>query len=178
MASPVGVSALQIGGGLLQGLGAETQGSAQAAASTYKAGVALLNKQIDQQNANFAIESGDIKAQETELQGEQVIANTTVTQAASGFVVGQGTNKAVTDSQRQALDFDENVIRWDASKTAWGFEAKAATDEAESNLDLMAAKSEKTAGEISMWTSFLNAGTNVAKTWMQASASGMSGGGG
>lgn len=167
-----------VAGGLIQGIGAGTSAGAAAAASQYKAGVALLNKQINETNANFAIESGEISAEERGLQGEQEVANTEVTQAASGFVVGQGTNKAVVDSQNWATAFDQNVIRWDAAKTAWGFEAKAATDTAESQLDLMAAKSQKTAGILGEIGSFINAGTSVASKWYQGTAVGAFGGGG
>lgn len=159
-------------GGLIQAIGAGTSASAQAAASTYKAGVAQLNQQINLQNANFALESGDIQAEEQKLAGEQEIANTTVTQAASGFTVGQGTNKSVTDSQQLVSDFDQNVIKWNASTTAWGYEAKAATDQAESQLDLMAASTQKQAGVLGEISSFVTAGTNVASKWYQGQSTG------
>lgn len=168
-------------GGAISGVGAATSGAAAAAASTYKAGIAQLNAQINQQNANFAIETGNIESEERGLQGAQEVANTTVTQAASGFIVGQGTNAAVTSSQQLVTSFDQNVIQWDAAKTAWGFEAKAATDTAESNLDLMSASSEKEAGTLGEISSFINAGTSVASKWYQGSSTGAfgsSGGGG
>lgn len=161
-----------VAGGIVGGMGSAQQGAAQAAASQYKAGVAQLNQQINLQNANFAIESGDIQVEETKLAGEQEIANTTVTQAASGFVVGQGTNKAVTDSQELVSEYDQNVIKWNASTTAWGYEAKAATDSSEATLDLMAAASERKAGVLGELSSFINAGTSVASKWYQGTSSG------
>lgn len=172
MADPITISAgIAIAGtaagGIIGGLGASQTAAAQASMYQYKAGVAMLNKQINEQNANFAVESGDVKAEETGLEAGQKIAETKVVQAASGFDVTTGTNVAVRDSQTAAADYDQNVIRWDASKTAWGFQAKATTDEAEANLDTMAASNAQQGGLISELTSFIGAGTSVATKWSQ-----------
>ena len=57
-------------GGIVQGVGAKFSGEAQGAAYRYKAGVALLNKQINEQNANWALESGDIDVKPEYLASE------------------------------------------------------------------------------------------------------------
>ena len=174
MADPVTASLAVAGiagtaiGGLIQGEGANYQGQAQAAASTYKAGVAQLNKQINLQNANWALESGDVSASESGLRARSQIAQTKVSQAASGLDVNSGTASAVRDTQSTVADYDQNVIRFDAAKTAYGYENKATMDDAETKLDLFAAQTEKTGGEISMASSFINAGSSVASKWMQA----------
>lgn len=160
-------------GGLVQGFGQAYSGAAQAAMYNYKAGVALLNKQINEQNANFALESGDIKSQEVGLKAGQDIAQTKVVQAASGFDVTRGTGAAVRDTQQKVAQFDEGVVQWDAAKTAWGFESKAMTDVAEANLDTMAAKTAKTAGTIGEIGSFIGAGTSVASKWYQGKSTGI-----
>src|SRR5882724_10198039 len=126
-------------GGIISGVGAKQAAEAQASQYRYKAGVALLNKQINLQNANWAIESGDIKAEETGLKAGQEIAQTKTAQSASGFDVTGGTNEAVRDTQTKVASFDQNVIQWDAAKTSWGFESKAATDQAEATMDIAAA---------------------------------------
>jgi len=62
MASPitaiagVGMAASAVGG-ILGGIGAKQSGQANAAAYRYKAGVALLNKQINEQNASWATQA-------------------------------------------------------------------------------------------------------------------------
>lgn len=175
---PWGALAGAVIGGAVGAYGSITSGNAAAAASTYKAGVAQLNKQIADQNANWATEAGGVKGMETGLEAGQKIAQTKVVQSGSGFDVTTGTNQTVRDTQTKAAQFDQNVIAWDASKTSWGFEAKAATDTAQSNLDMMAAGSEKTAGQIGAVSSFLGAASSVASKWTQGNSIGMFGGGG
>ncbi len=177
MADPItlvagGSMALAAAGGIVSGIGAKESGDASAAAYRYKAGVALLNKQINDQNANWALEAGGIKGMEEGLKAGQEIAQTKAVQGASGLDVNTGSNEAVRDTQTKVAQFDQNVISWNASKTAWGFESKAATDVAESNLDLFAADTAKRGGEISMVSSFLGGASNVAGKWMQGKSAG------
>jgi hypothetical protein len=160
-------------GGVVSGIGSMISGNANAAAYQYKAGVALLNKQINLQNANWSLESGDIKGEEAGLKAGQDQAKTKVMQAASGLDVNSGSNVAVRDTQTKVAQFDQNVISWDAAKTAWGFESKAATDQAESNLDMMASSSAKTAGDIAAIGSFISAGGSVAGKWYQGQSVGL-----
>jgi hypothetical protein len=179
MVDPVSLGAAAVGigstvaGGVVSGLGAQQSAQAQSQAYQYKAGVALLNKQISQQNASWALQSGDISAEEKGLQGAQELANTKVAQAASGLDITGGSAEAVRKSQTSAVSFDQNVIRWDAAKTAYGYEAKAATDQAESTFDDMAATQAKEAGQISMVSSFLGAASSVSSKWLQGKSAGM-----
>jgi hypothetical protein len=154
-------------GGLVGGAGAKLSGDAAAAASTYKAGVAQLNQQINLQNANWALQSGDVQAMESGLKARSVIAQTKVAQSASGFDVNSGTNQAVRDTQSTVSQYDQNVIRFDAAKTAYGYESKAAMDSGEAALDLSAAGTEREAGTLGMISSYINAGTSVASKWLQ-----------
>src|SRR5258707_8988048 len=126
MADPItlvaaGSMAASAAGGIVQGIGAKASGDAQAAAYRYKAGVALLNKQINEQNAAWSLEAGGIKGEEEGLRAGQEIGQTKVVQAASGIDVNTGSAEAVRDTQTKVAQFDQNVISWDASKTAWGF---------------------------------------------------------
>jgi hypothetical protein len=160
-------------GGIIGGIGSLLSGQSQAAASTYKAGVAQLNKQISLQNASWATEAGAIQSQEAGMKARSQIGQTKVVQAASGFDVNSGTNAKVRQDQSTVADYDQNVIRWDASKTAYGYETKAMTDQAQSTLDTMAASSEAEAGELGAATSFINAGSSVSSKWLQASQAGV-----
>jgi hypothetical protein len=160
-------------GGVVGGIGEEESGQAAAAASTYKAGVAQLNRKIAEQNAQWAIQAGGAQAEVKGMQEAQKIGQEKVVQAASGLDVNTGTTAKVRSDMVSASAYEQNVIRWDAAKTAYGYEVKAATDEAESNLDLMAASQQKTAGDIGMLTSFINAGTSVASKWSQGKSTGV-----
>jgi hypothetical protein len=179
MADPItlmaaGGMAATAAGGIIGGLGAESSGQSQQAMYNYKAGVAQLNKQIADQNASWAVQSGGIQAEEKGLQSGQAIAETKVAQSGSNLDVNSGSPAAVRKTQTDVAQFDQNVIKWDAAKTAWGYEAKAAGDTAEANLDIMAGETAKTAGDIGMVTSFLNAGASVASKWSQGKTAGMS----
>jgi len=162
-------------GGIIGGLGAKEAGEAAAGASTYKAGVALLNKQVSEQNASWAVQAGDTQAEIKGLQAKQKIGQEKVVQAASGFSVNGGTGERVREDMSNVAAYDQNVIRWDAAKTAYGYGVKAASDTAENRLDLMAADQEREAGDIGEITSFINAGSNVASKWSQGKTTGLFG---
>lgn len=167
------VTAGTVVGNLMQGTGQNAADQAQAEASKYKAGVAQLNKQINEQNANWAVEAGGAQAQVQGLKSKQQIAETKVTQSASGFDVNTGTGEKVREDQTDVARYDQNVISWNAKKIAYGYETKAVMDQAESTLDLAAAEGEKEAGEMALLGSYINAGTSVASKWMQAKQTGM-----
>lgn len=171
-ASGAGLSAY---GSILQGEGTSLSDNAQASANMYKANVALLNKQVMQQNAAWATEAGEAQAQVSGLKSRQQIGRTMATQAASGLDVNSGSNKAVRDSQVASAQYDQNVIRWDAAKTAYGYEVKATQDQAEANLDQASAANEREAASLAMTTSYINAGASVASKFSQAATLGMFG---
>jgi len=168
----VGSMAATAGGSIIGGIGAKETGQANAAAYRYKAGVALLNKQINEQNAAWATQAGGAKAQVEGLKSREAIASTKVVQSASGFDVNTGSNKLVRDTQTDVAQYDQNVIQWDAAKAAYGYEVKATTDVAEASLDKMAASQSEEAGELGMWGSFISGAGNVAGKWMQGKSAG------
>ncbi len=168
---------LQAAGHIVQGIGAKQSADAQAAAYTYKAGVAKLNQQINKQNANWAIEAGEAQAVTSGMKSKQQIGETKVVQAASGFDVNSGTAAQVRRDQTDIANYNQNVIRWDAAKTAYGYETKAVMDDAEANLAQMASASQKQAGDIMLAGSFLNAAGTVSSKWMAGSSAGLWGGG-
>lgn len=171
IAAGVGIAS-GVAGGIVGSIGAKQSGEAQASAYRYKAGVALINKQINEQNASWALQAGDVQAETSGLRSKQQIGETKVVQAASGFDVNSGSNERVRESQTSVAQFDQNVIRWDAAKTAWGYESKAVTDQAESNLDMMAAESAHEGADIGMISSFISAAGNVSGKWMQGKSAG------
>src|SRR5229473_5650645 len=97
----IGVMAATAGGAIISGIGAQKTGQANAAAYRYKAGVAMLNKQVNEQNAAWATQAGGAKAQVEGMKSREVIASTKVAQSASDFDVNTGSNERVRDSQTQ-----------------------------------------------------------------------------
>jgi hypothetical protein len=174
IAAAVGIAGTAVGG-IVGGFGAGESGQAQANAYRYKAGVALLNKQVNEQNAAWAIQSGGAQAEVAGLKAGQQIGSTKVIQSGSGLDVNSGSNEAVRESQTSAAQYDQSVIQWDADKTGYGYQIKAVSDVAETQLDQMASEQAKTAGDIGEITSFINAGSSVASKWAQGKQSGMFG---
>lgn len=161
-----------VAGNLLSGFGQNAADQAQAAASTYKAGVAKLNSQIATQNAAWATEASAAQGVTQGMKSRQQIAGTKITQAASGFDVNSGTGATVRQQQVTTAQYDQNVIAWDGAKQAYGYETKATMDTAEATLDTSAASSESEAGNLAMIGSFINAGSSVATKWSQGTRSG------
>jgi hypothetical protein len=168
----IGTVGSAIGSGI-SAIGALFTGSAQKQMYQYKAGIALMNRQIDLQNAAWSLEKGGIQSEESGLKSGQEIAQTKVVQSGSGFDVNTGSGAAVRDSQTTAAQFDQNVISWDAAKTSYGFQTKAAADLAEANLDVAAGSNALTAGEISATGSFISGASSVASKWYQSQSIGM-----
>lgn len=160
-------------GGIIGGFGAKESADAQAGAYRYKAGVALINKQINEQNAQWALQAGGAQAMVKGLQARSSIGQQKVIQAASGFNVNSGTGERVREDMSSVSQYDQNVIRWDAAKTSYGYETKGVMDTAEANLDQMAATQSETAGTIAEIGSFINAGTSVASKWSQGKTVGV-----
>ena len=180
MADPVSIStmaAVSMGttaaGGVLGAIGNLFKGDSTSSMYQYKAGIAMLNKTIDTQNAAWAQSAGDTQAEEAGLKGGQQIASTKVSQAAGGADVNSGTNQQVRTDQGAATQFDQNVIRWNAAKTVYGYNAKATMDQADANLDIASADNAKTAGYIDAIGSIIGATSSIASKWQQGKTIGI-----
>lgn len=174
MADPVTIASmgLAVGGGITSMLGAGQQASASAASFNYRAGVAQRNAAINRQNADWALQAGETRATESGMKSRQDIGTTRAVQAASGIDVNSGSAARVRDSQVDVANFEQDVIRWDAKKTAYGYQTKAQADEAEAAFDTTAAENAERAGRINMLSAFLNAGGTVASRWLQGTRAG------
>lgn len=177
MADPVsiGLGASLLGGAVGAG-GSILSGNANASAYSYKAGIALMNAQIDKQNEAWAINSGGIKASEEGLKDAQEIGQTKANQGASGIDVSSGSHAAVTSTQSDVAKYNQGIIMSDAAHTAYGYEVKAASDTAESQMDTAAASNAKTSGYLGALTSVLGSVGSVASKWTQGNTLGMFGG--
>lgn len=162
--------------GLVSGIGASTSAGASAASFNYKAGIAQLNAQIARQNAAWVTNSGGIKAQQEGLKDAQEIAQTKAGFGASGIDAGTGSHAGVTTSQTDVAKYNQGIIRADAAHTAYGYETKAAADEAEASMDRAAASNAEKAGKLGVLSSIIGSVGSVASKWMQGSSIGMGSG--
>jgi hypothetical protein len=172
MAAPVALG-MAAAGSIVSAYGNYEAGQAGAAQANYKSGVALMNQQIAQQNANYALYAGEVQAQQQGMKVRSQIAETRAEQGAGGLDVGSGSNVAVRTSEYNIGQQDISMIRSNAAKRAYGYEVEGVQYGAESTLDQYAAKQSKTAGTIAAIGSLLGGASSVSSKWTEGQKTGM-----
>lgn len=179
---PVTLTAISIGatviGGGVATAGVLNKGSAEANMYTYQAGVAQMNKQIADQNAEYALAAGDSQAQIAGMQTRAQIGATKAQQGGSGLDVNSGTGVNVRQSEAEIGSANQAMIRANATREAYGYKVQGAQYDAQAGLDQYAAKTSKTAGNISAATSILGTASSVSTKWLDFSKQGIPGYGG
>lgn len=158
--------------------GASQAGEASSKMFNYKAGVAQVNKQIAEQNADYAVRVGETKAQRSGMETRGRLGKIRSIQGASGLDVNKGSAQRVRDSAGDLGRYDASVIRSDAAKRAYGYDVEALGYESQSNLDVMSGDQASKAGKIGAISSILGGVSSVSSKWLQGSQSGIWGGGG
>lgn len=171
MADPISATVAGIGlasnvaGGVIGAIGSEQKGAAESQMYNYQAGVAKVNAQIAQQDANYALASGGVQEQEAGMRERQVIGATRAGFGASN-VAGASKN-AVISSEIGVGQQTQGIIAANAAKRAYGFEVGAAGDTATAGADVFAAANAKTAGGIGAVSSILGGVSSVSSKWLQ-----------
>lgn len=177
MADPITLTAISMagsaGGGLLGAFGAMQKGSAEAGMYTYQSGVAQINKQIALQNADYSIQAGEVRAQESGMQTRAQIGEIKTVQSGKGLDVNSGSALTVRESESAIGAENTGVIRADAARKAYGYNVEAAGYEATSQMDLQAASQSKKAGIMGALGSILGGAASVSSKWMQAGQAGI-----
>ena len=165
-----------IGGGISSVFGDLLGGTAQKQYYDYQAGVAQMNAQIMQQNAEYAINVGEIQAQQQGLAAGQQMGKIVAGQAASGLDVNSGSNKQVQQSQIGIERTSATAIRSTAAKTAYNYGVEGAAFSAQAGADIAAGKNAMTAGMIGAESSILGSATSVSGEWLKGQQIGLWGG--
>ena len=161
------------GGGILSAFGALSSGIANKEMYDYQSSIAKMNQQIDQQNAEFATQTGEQQATISGMKTGQQIATTKVAQASSGFDVNSGSNKQVRESEAKVGAIDTDIIRSNAAKTAYGFEVQGAVAGAQSSVYSIAGDNALVAGGIGATSSILGAASSVSSQWLKGQQVGL-----
>jgi Tfp pilus assembly protein FimV len=175
MAAPlaiVGIGASLVGG-VVSAYGAEAKGQADQAMYNYQAGVAKLKAQIAQQNAEYAVRSGGSAAYQSGLKTGETVGVQKAAQGASGVDVNTGSTKAVRDTTTQLGEYDQQLIRENYAKKAYGYEVERETKTAEAGADVVAGEQAKKAGDINAFASILGSVGSVASKWTSGSSAGI-----
>jgi len=177
MADPATMTALSIGssaiGGLLGASGTKQSARAESEMYQYRAGIALANKRIEEQNADYAFKVGEQEAMRFGVKTRQNLGSIRAAQSGSGLDVNFGTSAQVRDSAHDLAAMDMSTIRQNAARQAYGYKVKAWEAEQESKLYGMAANKAKAAGNINMFSSLISGASSVSSKWSQAKQTGI-----
>lgn len=159
--------------GAVMAAGAVYSGMAAASAYKYQAGIAEMNAKVARQNAAYETALGETKAQQEALKGRQQLGAIGAQLGASGLAYGSGTSKDILGSEAEILAFDQETIRGNASRRAYGFETEALSDEYQAKADRSAATNSMISGGINAFSSILGAGGSFSDKWLKAQQMGI-----
>jgi hypothetical protein len=175
MAAPMALVGLgsAAAGGITSAFGAFAGGQSQAAFYNYQAGVAKTNATIAQQNANYAVYAGEVRAQQSGMKTAAEIGTTKAMQGAGGLDVSSGSNVDVRTSELEVGQENQALIRSNAAKTAFGYEVEESQFTAQAGADLAAGRQAKTAGDIGAIGSLIGGAGSVASKWSDSQRAGV-----
>lgn len=162
---PQGPAAPATTGSNWLGYGATSVGGVAKAYAQHKAGranqrLARINAKAARMQADQAIQAGEFTANRIDAKERQIAGSEAAAQAAGGTVVGAGTSGLVRAAGHAAALADEQQIRLNARREAYGFKSRASIDEFQGRL----AKRE---GNLAATETLMNTGT---KLWQEADA--------
>ena len=171
MADPISIAAMGMSAasGIVGAFGAAQKDDATSAMYNYKAGVAQANQQVAQQNADYAIQVGGVKAEQEGLKGGQVLGQEKAAGGASGFDVASGSGVIARTDQNKAIRESEGIIVNDAARKAYGYKIEGMNFGAEATLDTASAQYTQQQKGFDVASSLLGGATSVADKWAKFS---------
>lgn len=172
MADPVSLAVIGIASSAAAGgvsaLGASSAASSKAQMYQYQAGISAMNTKIAQQNSDYALETGETKAQQVGMETRYQVGQARVARGASGLDVNTGSNEKVIESVEEIGQHNEAITRSDAAKRAYGYQVEAAQSTAQGQLYEMSASDAITAGKYQVASSLLGSAGSVSDKWLSA----------
>lgn len=163
-------------GGITSAVGKIFGGESQSSMYKYQAGVARINQQINLQNADYSRHVGEVEAQRLGMKTRQEIGTTKVVQSGRGLDVNSGSAADVRGSQQALGQHDEDTVRANAMRKAYGYDVEASKNAAQAGMYDKASSNAKTAGYIEAGASLLSTAASVSDKWLKASQVGVYGG--
>ena len=152
-------------GAVVSAYGAISQGQATAAADKYQAQVAANNAIIANQNAEYAIQSGQAKATTQGLQNRAQMGRVVAAEAASGVDVNTGSAADVQTTQREIGNVDTAQVVNNAAITAYGYRTQETNFQANSQLLAAEAPQAAAAGDIAAAGGLLSSAGSLGSQW-------------
>ena len=147
-AAAVGGLALSYQASKVQQAGAEATAQANANASNYAAKVAENNAVAERQNAERAVEAGQVKATNASIKNASTVARVAGGMAANGVDINTGSSVDVQESQRRTGVLDAETVLNNAQLEAYGYRTQATNYENQATLDRAQAGNARVAGGI------------------------------
>lgn len=147
--------------------GALYTGFANAQAYKYQAGVAEVNQRIAKSNAEFSRSVGESKAETSGLKTRAMVGETIAKQGSSGFRAGEGSGEKVLESEHMLGEAEQDTVRSNAARAAYGHEVEAINFGAQSALYKNAATTSEISGGINATSSLLGGASSVSSKWLQ-----------
>lgn len=128
-------------------MGAQSAASAASKNANYQAQVAKNNQTIAEQNAAYASQAGEAKAEAQSLKGASTLSAVKAAEAANSVDVNSGSALDVQETQREFNALDTRTVQNNAMLTAYGYRSQATNFGAESELQTAEAGQAQTAGD-------------------------------
>ncbi len=110
-------------------------GESTAHTANYQAAVAANNAAIENQNATYAEEAGEAKAQAVGLQGASAAGKIKTQMAANNLDVNTGSPVSVEKSQAETAQLDTETMLNNSLLTAYGYRTQATNETAQAGLE-------------------------------------------
>lgn len=163
--------ASSLAGGIFGAEGAEEQGAATQAMYNYQSGVATMNAQIAQNDANYATAAGINQGQQTGIQLGQQVGQTKAAFGAGNITGGSQTN--VVKGETEYGQQQEANVAANAAKQTYGYKVAAAGQTAQAGADIVAGQNAMAAAQIGATSSILGSIGSVSSKWAQSYQSGI-----
>jgi hypothetical protein len=131
--------------------------------------VATNNAIIAEQNATYASDAGLASAAASSLKGAAASGKIKATQAASGIDVNTGSAVNVQASERETNVLNAETVLNNAELQAYGYRAKATSEEAQAGLEKEEAAQATTGADIAAAGNLLSSASSVGAKWNSGS---------
>lgn len=156
-------------------VGAVEGGIASKNAADYQSQVASNNATIAQQNATYAMESGEAQAANQSRKGAAQVGKMKTSIAANGVDVNSGSAVDVVAGQRETNQLDTETVLNNSELQAYGYRTQSTNFDAQSKLDTMQGDQAEEAGYLKAGGDILSAASGVGGKYGGSGSSGWSG---
>lgn len=146
---------------------AYSQANAMKAKGVYDQTVADTNAKISDLESTQTIAAGDISASRKELETQQKVGAMRAVAGGSGIDVSNGSSLLERISTKAVGTIDEQTIRNNAARQAWGFKTQAIMDTYQGQFARMTASNEATQTLLSGGLQAVEGPTNIYANYLR-----------